>query len=237
MLNPKKYALLCVLLIITVLISAVGMSHLGSSVAVWQGEDNTIPIFVIDAGHGGEDGGATDATGMKESEINLEIALRLRDLMTLLGAKTHMIREKDISVNTEGATIAARKVSDIRNRVRITEETPNSRLISIHQNHYPEEKYRGSQVFYSPTDGSRQWAEDLQRLLNTQIDPNNHRESKAAGEIYLLQHIHCPAILVECGFLSNREEAALLQEASYQKKIAAAIACCAIKEPEETNEI
>ena len=237
MLNPKKYALLCISLVTVVLISAMGLSRLGHSMAVWQAEDPSIPIFVIDAGHGGEDGGTTDATGRKESEINLAIALRLRDLMHLLGAKTLMIRQTDVSVDTQGATIAARKVSDIRNRVRITDETPNSRLISIHQNHYPEEKYRGSQVFYSPVTGSRQWAESLQKILTTQVDPKNHRESKSAGEVYLLQHTHCPAILVECGFLSNREEAALLQEPSYQKKIAAAIACCAITQPEDVNEI
>ncbi len=237
MLDPKKYALICLLLSLAVILAAVGLSRAGSSVAVWQGESNDVPTFVIDPGHGGEDGGTTDATGRKESEINLEISLRLRDLMMLLGANTTMIRQEDISVYTEGDTIAARKVSDIRNRVRITEETPNSRLISIHQNYYPEEKYRGAQVFYSNTEGSQAWATDLQEILNTQVDPRNHRECKAAGDIYLLQHIHCPAILVECGFLSNREEAALLQEASYQKKLAAAIACCAIREPEDPNEI
>lgn len=237
MLNPKKYALLCFILILAVLFSAVGLSRAGNSIAAWQEEKDSAPIFVIDAGHGGEDGGTTDATGKRESEINLEIALRLRDFLSLIGAKTRMIRAQDLSVSTEGTTVAARKVSDIRNRVRITEETPNSRLISIHQNHYPEGKYRGSQVFYSNTEGSQHWAQALQALLNTRVDPNNHREPKPAENIYLLQHIHCPAILVECGFLSNREEAALLQDPSYQKKLVAAIACCAITEPEETNEI
>lgn len=237
MLNPKKYALLCVILSFAVILSATALSRVGSFVAVLQQEDPEAPVFVIDPGHGGEDGGATDSSGHRESEINLQIALRLRDLMTLLGVRTVMIREEDVSVHREGDTIAARKVSDIRNRVRITEETPNSRLISIHQNHYPEGKYRGAQVFYRNTEESRRWASDLQQALNTQVDPNNRRECKTVGEVYLMQHVSCPAILVECGFLSNREEAALLQEPSYQKKLAAAIACCAIREPEETNEI
>ncbi len=237
MLDLKKYALICLILCLGIILTAFGLSHVGSTVAVWQKEPISVPIFVIDPGHGGEDGGTTDASGRKESEINLEIALRLRDLMALLGANTSMIRQEDISIYTEGSTIAARKVSDIHNRVRITEETPNSRLISIHQNYYPEEKYRGAQVFYSPTVGSQEWAAALQNTINTQVDLRNHRECKAAGEIYLLQHIHCPAILVECGFLSNREEATLLQEASYQKKLAAVIACCAIREPEDPNEI
>lgn len=237
MLNPKKYALLCIVLSVLVIFAAVAMSHAGTTVAVWQANSTPDPIYVIDPGHGGEDGGTTDATGRKESEINLEIALRLRDFMELLGAKVILIRDQDVSVNTEGATVAARKVSDIRNRVRIADKTPNCRLISIHQNSYPEEKYRGAQVFYSNTGGSKAWAEAQQAILNSQIDPKNHRECKPAREIYLMQHVHCPAILVECGFLSNREEAALLQEAAYQKKLATAIACCAIREPEETNEI
>ncbi len=237
MLNIKKYALICLILSAVVLLSAFGLSRIGNSIAVWQGGDPAIPVFVIDPGHGGEDGGTTDAMGRKESDINLDISLRLRDLMALLGARTRMIREEDVSVNTEGSTIAARKVSDIRNRVRITEETPNARLISIHQNFYPEGKYRGAQVFYSSTEGSRSWAESQQRTIATQIDSNNRRECKAAKDIYLLDHIHCPAILVECGFLSNAEEAALLQEPSYQKKLAAAIACCAISETEKENEI
>ena len=237
MLNPKKYALLCLTLSVAVILSAIGLSKVSTSIAVWNSQTDPMPVFVIDPGHGGEDGGTTDPTGKKESEINLEISLRLRDLLTLLGADTVMTRDQDISIYTDGATVAARKVSDIRNRVRMVEETPNGHLISIHQNYFPESKYRGAQVFYSSAEGSLPWARSLQELLNTQVDPNNHRESKPAGEIYLLQHTHCPAILVECGFLSNREEAALLQEASYQKKLAAAIACCAIRDPEEPHEI
>ncbi len=237
MLNTRKYTLFCLILSAMVLLSALGISRMGDSIAVWQGSDSELPIFVIDPGHGGEDGGATDSMGRKESEINLAISLRLRDLMSLLGAQTRMIRSEDVSVNTEGSTVAARKVSDIRNRVRITEETPNARLISIHQNYYPQGKYRGAQVFYSDTHRSRGWAESLQEILTTQVDPNNHRKCKPARDIYLLDHIQCPAILVECGFLSNTEEAALLQEPSYQKKLVAAIACCAIRETERENEV
>lgn len=237
MLNTKKYAFLCLVLSALVILSAFGFSRMGNSIAVWQGNDPGILTFVIDPGHGGEDGGATDAMGRKESDINLAISLRLRDLMTLLGARTRMIREEDMSVSTEGSTVAARKVSDIRNRVRIVNETPNARLISIHQNFYPEGKYRGAQVFYSDTQESQLWAESQQRTFSSQVDPNNHRACKAAKDIYLLDHIQCPALLVECGFLSNTEEAALLQESSYQKKLAAAIACCAISETEKENEV
>lgn len=237
MLNTKKYVLFCLILSMTVLLSAFGLSQMGNTIAVWQENDSNVPIFVIDPGHGGEDGGATDSMGRRESEINLGISLRLRDLLHLMGVRTVMLREEDRSIETEGHTIAARKVSDIRNRVRITNEIPNARLISVHQNFYPEGKYRGAQVFYSPTPGSQAWAEALQELLNTQVDPNNHRVCKPGRDIYLLDHVQCPAILVECGFLSNAEEAALLQEPSYQKRIAAAIACCAVYETENKNEV
>ncbi|MBR6826022.1 MAG: N-acetylmuramoyl-L-alanine amidase [Oscillospiraceae bacterium] len=237
MLNPKKYVVLCLCLSFVVLVSTLGLSKIGNSVAAWQSKADETPVFVIDPGHGGEDGGTSDAYGRKESDINLSISLRLRDLLRLLGAQTHMIREADTSVESEGASIAARKVSDIRNRVQMTEDTPNAYLISIHQNHYPEGKYRGAQVFYSKTEESQGWAESLQKLINTQVDPKNHRECKLARDIYLMEHVHCPAILVECGFLSNNEEAALLQEASYQKKLAAAIACSAMGITEDKNEI
>ena len=197
------------------------------------------PVTVIlDAGHGGEDGGARSCTGVQESGINLEIALRVNDLMHFLGMQTRMIRTTDCAIYTEGArTIAEKKVSDIHNRVRMVEETPGALLVSIHQNNFPEGKYRGAQVFYAKTDGSRELAEQTQRYLAAQVDPNNHRECKAAQEIYLLKHVNCTAILVECGFLSNPGEEALLREAGYQKKLAAAICCSVIDYLEAQNEV
>ena len=190
---------------------------------------------VIDAGHGGEDGGALSVSGVRESGINLEISLRLNDLLRFLGADTRMIRTEDVSVYTEGDTIAAKKVSDIRNRVAFVQNTPNAVLISIHQNHFAEEKYRGAQVFYAT--GSEALAEALQSSLIAQVDPANHRACKPARDVYLMEHVSCPAALVECGFLSNYAEEQLLRDPSYQKKLAAAIAGSLLTYLEDTNEI
>ena len=109
---------------------------------------------IIDAGHGGIDGGATSCTGVLESTLNLEIALRLNDLLTLLGMDTTMIRTTDTSIYTEGNTIAAQKVSDLKERARIVNDTENAILISIHQNTFSNSKYSGAQVFYAATEGA-----------------------------------------------------------------------------------
>lgn len=180
------------------------------------------PLIVIDAGHGGEDGGAISCTGKLESQLNLEIALRLNDLCHLLGYETKMIRTTDISVYTEGKTIAAKKASDLRQRVKIANETPNSIIISIHQNTFSDSRYSGAQVFYAKTAGSKELANILQRKL-TLIDPQNHRREKEAGSVYLMQHLQNTGILIECGFLSNPKEEAILQNASYQKMLCAVI--------------
>ncbi len=235
--NLKAYIAICILACVVSLWGAHALSDAGSAAAVWAGEEETGVTVIIDAGHGGEDGGALSANGVRESGVNLEISLRLRDLLHFLGIQTKMIRETDVSVSTEGTTIAQRKVSDIHNRVSFVEETENALLISIHQNHFSQSKYRGAQVFYAGTAGSDALAEELQNTLAAQVDPNNHRLCKAAKDVYLLKHIHCPAVLVECGFLSNPEEAALLQEPEYQKKLAAALGACIASYTEEGNEV
>ena len=181
---------------------------------------------VIDAGHGGEDGGAVSGAGEKESNVNLEISFKLRDLLAFLGVDTMMLREEDRSLhNPEAKTIREKKVSDLHNRVDLVENSGCDLLISIHQNSYPQAICLGSQVFYAATEGSSELAKALQQLLRT-IQPENHRESRAIGEgVYLINHISCPAVLVECGFLSSPQEAELLGEDVYQKKLAAALAC------------
>ena len=179
--------------------------------------------IVIDAGHGGEDGGAVSCTGVPESRINLEIALRLRDLCHLLGYNTCMIRTEDISVYTEGNTLAAKKASDLRQRVRIVNSTNRGVLISVHQNTFSDNRYDGAQVFYAPTEGSKELADLLQSNLIISLNQNSHRNSKPANNVFLMQHIERTGVLIECGFLSNPEEEARLRDASYQKKL-----CCVI---------
>ena len=178
---------------------------------------------IIDAGHGGVDGGATSCTGKLESAFNLEIALRLNDLMHLLGIHTEMIRTTDISVYTQGETIAAQKVSDLKERVRMVNESENALLLSIHQNTFPDSKYGGAQVFYGPEGESAQLAEALQNAFRSTVNPGSNRRSKKADGVYLMEHIDTTGVLIECGFLSNVEEEAKLRSADYQKKL-----CCVI---------
>lgn len=180
--------------------------------------------FVIDPGHGGEDGGAVSCTGHKESDINLQIALRLDDLLHFLGFDTVMIRSTDQSVHTGGSSIAQRKTSDLKNRVRMVGEIPNAVLISIHQNFFPESKYSGAQMFYNSHPKAKEMAQMLQKAFVSTINPGSNRKEKPVSGIYLLEHIAAPGVLVECGFLSNPGEEAKLRTADYQKKIACVIA-------------
>ncbi len=179
---------------------------------------------IIDAGHGGEDGGATSCTGVLESKINLEIALKLDDLMHFLGVDTHMIRTTDRSIYTQGDTIATKKISDIKERVKIVNETKDALLISIHQNQFSDSRYKGAQVFYAPTDKSNSLAKEFQTQLIQSLNPGSKRQIKNTDGIYLMQHINCPGVLIECGFLSNPEEEAMLRDNTYQKKICVVIA-------------
>ena len=187
------------------------------------------PTVVLDAGHGGEDGGASTADGVPESQINLAVTLRMDALLRLLGYDTVLVRTDDRAIYSAGArTLSEKKVSDIKNRVALVEQTPDALLVSIHQNTFPEEKYSGAQVFSAPTAGSERLAELAQGLLCAAVDPDNHRKSKpVAQSVYLMNHITCTAILAECGFLSNEREAAALRTPGYQTKLAMAL-CAAV---------
>lgn len=179
--------------------------------------------IIIDAGHGGEDGGATSCTGILESTFNLEIALKLEPLFHLLGYPTQMVRRTDTAIHTQGETIAARKASDLKARVRLANETENALLISIHQNYFTESKYSGAQVFYPKTEGSQALASVLQKAFCEKLNPGSRRREKTASGVYLMDHITCPGLLIECGFLSNPDEEASLRSPEYQKKL-----CCTI---------
>ena len=181
--------------------------------------------IVIDPGHGGVDGGAVSCTGIPESRFNLEISLRLRDILHFLGYETLMIRTKDISVYTEGSTIAAKKMSDLKQRLRIISDARNPVLVSIHQNAFPDGRYSGAQVFYADTSGSRELAGSLQKELVSVLNPSSRRKEKQCNGVYLMEHIPCTGVLIECGFLSNPGEEARLRRGDYQKKLCAVIAC------------
>ena len=192
--------------------------------------------IVIDAGHGFPDGGTTSVTGVLECSLNLQIAEKSAAIMNLLGVQTFMTRLTEESIYTKGETIAQKKVSDIRNRVDIVNKTKNAILISIHQNYFTDSQYRGTQLFYADTQGSQDLARNIQEAFVKALQPSNNRKTKKSNGVYLLEHINCTGVLVECGFLSNAEEDALLKNASYQKQVAGIIAVCASNYLDRLNE-
>ena len=236
---PQK--MLAVLLAVSALFLCVYSGFDPGRDVMVSGESSREFCVVIDPGHGGEDGGCVGISGAGEAALNLAISLRLRDLLALCGVKTSMIRETDVAVYSDGCqTISEKKVSDLKNRVRMVNETPDAVLVSIHQNFFEQSKYHGAQVFYADTDGSRAWAEQTQTLLRECFDNGNHRECKPSKSVYLMEHVKCPAILVECGFLSNPAEEKCLQMDAYQQKIAAVISvsvCRFLTEEGKANEV
>ena len=179
---------------------------------------------IIDAGHGGEDGGATSCSGVLESAINLEIALRLNDFMRFMGYNTLMVRTSDTALHTQGDTIAARKASDLKARVALANNTENCLWISVHQNYFSDGRYSGAQVFYGSTPDSDILGKALQTNLIKTINQTSKRQAKKISGVYLFDHMKCTGILVECGFISNREEEEKLRSADYQKAICGVIA-------------
>ncbi len=184
-------------------------------------------VVVIDAGHGGEDGGAVAADGTAEQTVNLEIAKILETQLQAFGVQTVMTRTSEDSIHNSAAnTIRERKVSDIHNRMRIMENTENCIFVSIHQNKYESKTQWGTQVFYSPnTTSSAQLAECIQSSVVTALQPDNKRMiKKSDSSIYLLYYAKKTAVLVECGFFSNPTETQKLKDPDYQKQMAFAIA-------------
>ncbi len=181
--------------------------------------------LVIDAGHGGEDGGATTDDGVCESEINIAIAHKLNAIAGLLGVGTVMTRESEtIDYPEEADTIAKKKVYDQKARVSLINSIDDAVLISIHQNKYPDARPSGAQALYGKADGSQELGELIHENLIQNLCPENRRVAAPISDsIYLMQNISCPAVLVECGFLSNPDEAALLQTTDYQLKLAVCI--------------
>ena len=185
-------------------------------------------IIILDAGHGGSDGGAVSVDGTPESGVNLAIVLRLRDFFALMGCQTVPTRTGEASLaDPDSTSLRKEKVSDTKNRVALINSIANGRLISIHQNTLPGHPgVHGAQVFYGAVAGSDTCAAAVQQALNETVNAGNEKTSKAIGsDIYIMAHAQCPAILVECGFLSNIGETALLLTGEYQTKLAAAIGC------------
>lgn len=185
-------------------------------------------IYIIDAGHGGEDGGAVAFDGTVEKDLNLDTARNLNNIMRLFGFKTVMTRETDASVGDNTLpTIRERKTSDIKSRSALLSNTEKGILVSIHQNMFTIEKYSGTQIFYSEkTPESKLLAEKIRENVVKQLQTDNYRKCKPSGEnIYILYHAERPAVMVECGFLSNRAELEKLKSGEYRIQLAFAIFC------------
>ena len=216
---------------IVLLVMAVGVLLLGSAflkraeqeqtVSV-MGEGKNSPVVVIDAGHGGKDPGKVGVNGALEKEINLKIALRLKSLLEQNDVAVVLTREEDKDLASEQAV--SRKNEDLRARAVLIADTKPVAMISIHQNSYPEEEVDGAQVFYyTGSDSGKMLGSIIQNSLKSEIDDGNHRVAKANKEYYLLKKAACPAVIIECGFLSNPSEAALLVTEEYQEKLAFAV--------------
>ena len=184
-----------------------------------------LPRVILDAGHGGEDGGAVSADGTSEKAINLSIAQKTNDLLRLFGFETQMTRTDDNDISEEGDTIRERKLSDMKKRLSIFNSSADNTIISIHQNKFSNTTSHGTQVFYSPNnDNSSALAESIHCSVKAQLQPDNERICKPSDDgIYLLKNTTQPAVIVECGFLSNREECARLADEGYQKQMSFAI--------------
>lgn len=187
-----------------------------------MGSAKNLPVVVIDAGHGGMDPGKVGVNEALEKDINLKIAERLKSLLEQNDVVVIMTREEDTDLASENA--ANRKNEDLKARVAMVNDSSAVMMVSIHQNSYPEEDVDGAQVFYyAGSESGKQLATMVQESLKREIDDGNHRLAKANKDYYLLKRSLRPAIIVECGFLSNPQEAALLSTEEYQEKLAFAI--------------
>ncbi len=221
------YSVVGVLIILFSILVGNYAKPIGYSIMAKKGE--TAPTIIIDAGHGGEDGGAQSIDGKTlEKDVNLAIAKDLKEIFLLAGFQVEMIREEDTAIyDNDAKSLRNKKVSDLRKRVEIANSNPNNVLISIHQNQFESSKYLGTQIFYSTNNPeSNILAEYVKKAVVGLMQPANTRETKPANNsIYLLSKATIPAIIVECGFLSNAEESKKLIDPNYQKQMAFTIYC------------
>lgn len=195
-----------------------------------DGKEDSISI-VIDPGHGGEDGGCSSENGILEKDLNLSISADVCAILNAAGYSTVMTRTEDTLLydmyQDRNDYKGYKKIYDLKNRMRFTQELQAKYFVSIHMNKFTDPEYSGLQVYYSPNDpGSMRMADMIQTYVQKYIQPENDRQTKASTKgIYLLHRMNIPAVLVECGFLSNSEEAELLADASYRKTLSLGIAC------------
>lgn len=216
--GKKNCILVGSLVILFVLISVTYNSVLKSTCA--NIISNTI---IIDPGHGGEDSGALGITGVKEKDLNLNISIKLKEELLKRGFNVIMTRDTDTMLNDKDAK--KKKISDLKNRVKLANNYPNCIFLSIHMNYFDDKNQKGAQVFYSDNNKENLLiAECIQKHLKENLDKKNNREAKKSKDnIYILKKIESPACLIECGFISNPNEEQMLSKDEYQLKIVKAI--------------
>ncbi len=201
------------------LLCQLGALMVSTIPAATNGNSN---VIVIDPGHGGFDPGKVGINDALEKEINLSISFKLKMALEKEGYEIVLTRTTDTGLNT--ATDKSKKSADMRNRVKVINDTKPLLAISIHQNSYPSESVKGAQVFYyKASEEGKKLAEIIQESMKRLLDSNNKRVAKDNSNYYMLTHTQCPTVIVECGFLSNQQEARMLLDEDYQEKVAMAI--------------
>lgn len=222
----KKFIFPCIcFILLTAFVFLMISAAVNIKVSVTSLSVKSMPAIVIDAGHGGEDGGAVSNSGVLEKNINLSIANDTSALFYLFGFDVTQTRTTDIALDNGENTIRKRKVADMKKRLEIFNSSKENTIISIHQNKFSESKYHGTQIFYSPNNSkSKQLADSIKFSVKGLLQPDNERECKKADSgIYLLKNTSNPAVIVECGFISNEEECNNLLSSEYQKQMAFSI--------------
>lgn len=180
------------------------------------------PVIVLDAGHGGLDSGAVGATGVLEKDVNLSVVLALRDMLELSGFEVVLTRDEDISIYDPGVTgIRNQKLNDMDNRLKIIQSYPESIFLCVHQNNFTDPQYFGGQMFYNNNNPKNRTLAQIMQNKFAELQPGNDREIKLSGEeLFLLKSNKNPSLMIECGFLSNPDEEALLSTWEYRQKVA-----------------
>ncbi len=221
-LKKKRIGMIFLSLIISLSFATIINKNESVETMAWASESK---VIVLDAGHGIPDEGAQSDEGITEASINLSIAKKVQKLLEEAGNTVILTRKDENAIYDEGCTtIREMKVSDIKNRVKIGNESSADIFVSIHLNKIPQKQYWGWQTFFKENnEDSKKLATSIQEGLSNTIDKKNKRVPLKIKNIYIVDHVNIPITIVECGFLSNEEEEKLLQTDEYQNKLAQGI--------------
>ena len=229
--NKKRIQIIMACIFISLFAFSIQMSQTQNNTQHTNSSNNLVettstPVsgktIVIDAGHGVPDEGAQSSTGTTEAETNLKISLKVQNLLEQSGCTVILTRSDENAIyDVDSNTLKQKKISDIRNRVKIGNESSADIFVSIHLNKIPQQQYYGWQCFYKENDeNSIKLAKQLQENLNKSIQKENKRVAMKLNTVYIMKHVEIPISIVECGFLSNPEEEKQLLEDGYQNRLA-----------------